>query len=1370
MILAAVALAVLAWGGQVVAAPLPAAGQTSRSADLDAAFELRVNAGGGAVTDANGKLWLADQAYTPGVTTWGYTGGAPYTRTVAISGTAAANWPLYQVYRGWRGLDRGAPVTGTYTFELPNGVYEVDLRFAEIYQLFSPPNWGQRYFDVAIEGVPYLCMVDLWSAVGTTPTPYDWTFPVTVTDGKLNLSFISHPGNAPGSPGLNQSFVSAIHITELPGYSRPPLAAYPRIGLGVNFAFGDITDYDVAGLHLGWYATWSLRPVPPRPNGIDFVQLIDTRGFNAATYNWGTLNTVIQSSPGSTFLIGNEQEATFQGNHTPAQYAQIYNTFYNYIKSRDPSAQIAVGGVVQASDARLRWLDMVLNAYTTTYGIPMPVDIWTIHDQTLGGSETNHWPVGLPTGTSAEYHPWVCGQANSFNDVNRFKNHVTAFRTWMKSQGYQNKPLWISEYGVLTGEHYGCTQQMIGAYLVETMEWMNNVTSASIGQPGDDYKLVQRWLWYSMNDQPFNPDTNQGFAGALCYHGCRQYPGALTAVGRAFRNWVNAITPPGPTRTPTATATPTATRTPLPAGNGVLQGSVQLQGRGAPPSALWTVPLTVGLFLPGDNLPAYQFATTTDTSGAFVVPAESTPGVWQASYDVKVKNPQMLQAAGNGLAFSDAAPAVRDFGLLRAGDANNDNRINSLDYALLSGAYLRSQGQAGFNPAADFNGSGTINSQDYALLSSNYLGTGTAGVASSASDAIAEPSGGNAQLDGSAVIRFNPATYNMIVNQSGQIEIRINHTAVVTQENLVAADIEFTFDPTYIQILDATAAAGWTRITYDVNNTTGRCQVSVGLPLGTAGVTGDRAVVIVSLRSKATTAGTPLVFASSTLVSQWNGLQADLTKSSGNVAITNPPTPTRTPTICAGCPTNTPTPTPPPLNIGVNAGGAAYTDSAGQLWQADKQYVTGSWGFIGGVGQTYSAANPIEGTIDDTLYQSEHYGMTQYAFDVSPGTYSVTLKFAEIYYSTAVGGRIFSVKAEGATVVSNLDILKEYGRYVAHDRSFFVTVSDYQLNLEFTASVGAAKVNAIRIAFVGGGEATPTPTATQTSAPGATATYTATATPTQTRTPTATATPRDPYEPNDTIEQATQMTAGRDYLGYIESGQDIDYYAFSVTDGNALIWASLTDLPADYDLFLHRPDRSLAAWSNYGGNTPEYILNEPVGGLTGVWYLRVVGYDRGYNLNTPYRLRLEVRTATATPTPTRTQTGTATPTRTPTATATRLPLDQFEPNNTFDQATLVTAGAVVFAYMDSAVDADYYKLSVQAGGRLALSLTQLPADYDLYLADPTRNVVAMSRYGGTANEYLFYTAPSAGTYYIYVVGFNHAYEPAVPYRLIIQVN
>ena len=58
---------------------------------------------------------------------------------------------------------------------------------------------------------------------------------------------------------------------------------------------------------------------------------------------------------------------------------------------------------------------------------------------------------------------------------------------------------------------------------------------------------------------------------------------------------------------------------------------------------------------------------------------------------------------------------------------------------------------------------------------------------------------------------------------------------------------------------------------------------------------------------------------------------------------------------------------------------------------------------------------------------------------------------------------MFSVSAEGATVLSNIGIYAAAGADSAYDRTFPVTVFDGTLNLTFSTSVENAKVNAIKI-------------------------------------------------------------------------------------------------------------------------------------------------------------------------------------------------------------------------------------------------------------------------------------------------------------------
>jgi|GEM_PF-1915175 len=1366
---------ILSLAGQAGVAPVaPVAGSPAQHGAPAVLYDVGIMAGATTnYTDTQGRLWYADRQYTTGGFGWtvpGVLGAADSSRP--IIGT---NDPtLYRNSRNWNAQ------TGNYRFDVPNGTYSVELRFAE---LFLDRRSNFRLFDVEINGVKYLCNMDIISAnniPGSTDLDkqgnyiaYDWTFVVTVTNSVININFI------PRSAIINQAFVNAIRVTQLEDYSPPPSPPYPRLGVGLNYVYGSITDYDIAALHVGWYSNWSIMENPPRPNGVEYVQLIHTRDFSANTYDWNLLGRVIDNNPGSTFIIGNEIEATFQGAHTPQAYADIYHSLAQFIKGRDPTAKLAVGGVIMVSEARLRWLEAALQAYQNTYGTPMPIDIWTIHEQILNGdeSQSNNWPVGLPLAAAApEWHSWVCAYKGAIVqrgpvDVAQFQNDIIRFRQWMNQYGYRNTPLWISEYGVLGGEQYNCTQRVIGEYLQQTMEWMNNAAfDSSIGMPGDENRLVQRWLWYSLNDQPYYPPQYNGFSGAMCWHECNQYPGALTGVGRLYRTWVNSITPPGPTptptqtRTPTVTPTPTFTRTPLPPGNGILQGRVQLQGRGAAPTPAWQVPVTVSMFLPGDNLPAYQFAATTDDSGNFNVPGTATPGIWPGSvYNVKLKNPQMLQSSVNDLAFSNSTPTAQDFGLLKTGDVNNDNRISLADLSILSSVYGRDSTSSGYDGRADLNGDTRISLADLSLLSSNYGQTGLAEVRQGA--------GTHAGLQAapSTSIIAVPNRIWTNVGNSFDVDIQIN----VNSGPADSAEFHAYYDQSFLSVLSVRCSgsqfsaqqcsAGSGAISY------------VGSILGGSVGNGQYFLMHLQFRALATTNNTSLTFGGGPNESCYAGDCAASSTSGCNINITNPPTRTPTPTLCPGCPTHTPTPTPPPLDVRINAGGPAYRDTGGQLWLADQEYQPGGWGYVG-ASQTYSTTNGIDGTDDDPLYQTERYYVSEYRFDALPGTYSVTLKFAEIYYATNPGQRVFSVNAEGQTVISGLDVVAQAGgRYKALDRSFTVNVTDYQLNLEFIASAGPAALNALHVKYMGGGPPTATPTATSTAIAGATATATATALPSAT--PTATATPRDPYEPNNSFDQATAMEPNRDYRGYIDSPSDGDYFAFSVNEANSYIWASLTDLPADYDLFLYGPDHSLVDWSNHGGTMSEYILNYFVGNQTGVYYLLVVGYNRAFDGVNPYRLRMEIRQATPTATPTLTMTATPTPTftptgtRTPTATATRLPLDPYEPNNSFDQATAIVAGNAYTAYLDNISDTDYYKFTVPAAGRMIMaSLTMLPADYDLYLADPSRNVVAWSRYGGTASEYLFFTAPSAGTYYLIVVGYNHAYDPTNSYRLAVQLN
>lgn len=145
--------------------------------------------------------------------------------------------------------------------------------------------------------------------------------------------------------------------------------------------------------------------------------------------------------------------------------------------------------------------------------------------------------------------------------------------------------------------------------------------------------------------------------------------------------------------------------------------------------------------------------------------------------------------------------------------------------------------------------------------------------------------------------------------------------------------------------------------------------------------------------------------------------------------------------------------------IRVRCGGSSYTDSQGQIWQADN-------GFNGGA--TGSTTHAITGTPDPKLFQDERYANTStpilYKFPVANGAYHVNLLFAEIYSPLdVVGARVFNVKMQGNVVFSKLDIFASAGADAALVKGADVLVQNGVLSIELDSVVQNAKVDAIEI-------------------------------------------------------------------------------------------------------------------------------------------------------------------------------------------------------------------------------------------------------------------------------------------------------------------
>jgi hypothetical protein len=142
--------------------------------------------------------------------------------------------------------------------------------------------------------------------------------------------------------------------------------------------------------------------------------------------------------------------------------------------------------------------------------------------------------------------------------------------------------------------------------------------------------------------------------------------------------------------------------------------------------------------------------------------------------------------------------------------------------------------------------------------------------------------------------------------------------------------------------------------------------------------------------------------------------------------------------------------------IRINSGGGSYTDPQGNVWSADQNFSGGA---------VYATAKPITNTSSGKLYQSERYnsGNVSYNFAVPNRTYTVTLKFAEIYF-TSPKSRVFHIALNGQTVQANFDIAEAAGgANRAIDRTFTVPVTNGQLVIQLIPVIENAKLSAIEI-------------------------------------------------------------------------------------------------------------------------------------------------------------------------------------------------------------------------------------------------------------------------------------------------------------------
>jgi hypothetical protein len=263
---------------------------------------------------------------------------------------------------------------------------------------------------------------------------------------------------------------------------------------------------------MGWYLNYHAWSNAPRPNGVTYtpvIRLSQVVGEDDYTYepNGAELQAAIDGNPGATWYIGNEPDRRdVQDDMLPHLYARAYHELYALIKGADPNAHVIAGTIVQPTPVRLLYLDMVLDSYRDEFGEPLPTDGWSVHNFILNEASCDYyvdcWGAGIPPGID-----WPHGELLSINDnddFDRFVERIWRFRTWMRDRGYNGLPLYVSEYGILMPIDYGFNPTRVNDFMNTTFDFMRTATDPHLGNPNDEYRLVQRWSWYSAIDTEFN--------------------------------------------------------------------------------------------------------------------------------------------------------------------------------------------------------------------------------------------------------------------------------------------------------------------------------------------------------------------------------------------------------------------------------------------------------------------------------------------------------------------------------------------------------------------------------------------------------------------------------------------------------------------------------------------------------------------------------------------------------------------------------------------------------------------------------------------------------------------------------------------------
>lgn len=206
-----------------------------------------------------------------------------------------------------------------------------------------------------------------------------------------------------------------------------------------------------------------------------------------------------------------------------------------------------------------------------------------------------------------------------------------------------------------------------------------------------------------------------------------------------------ATVTPAFTSSHTPTTTPTSTPTGTPASAGVIIGHLTWQGIGQPDTRNIG---GIGTFIICVAGVGQSHSAYTDASGFFTVTTGLPNGTyyWTFKGQINLANvgtatinaegrmqnaeytgfpPERVHSRAAGSKAPNLQTTSVEMGLMRAGDANDDNIVDIVDFNTLKVSFGRSFGDPGYDASADFDRSETVDVFDFNLLKGNFGQSGS---------------------------------------------------------------------------------------------------------------------------------------------------------------------------------------------------------------------------------------------------------------------------------------------------------------------------------------------------------------------------------------------------------------------------------------------------------------------------------------------------------------------------------------------------------------------------------------------------------------------------------------------------------------------